>query len=232
MLISVSGYNGTGKSTLTQALAQRLAERGVPYRLCRFDAIYPSSFFSRKGTGVHQVNVQGEVGIRKITGQRGSWDRPCRWHHAVNTLAAMVGLLMIRLWYRRTVIIYDRYFYDRYVHFGREEWLYKLVEWLTPRPTLGFVLFPQPAVWEERLLKRLERRGVRLEALSEADRRELAHVRERYGDLCTRHPHLRRMSSTSGECIEAAWQAVRSILATSRRFYFQQNASTESQGQP
>jgi thymidylate kinase len=106
---------------------------------------------------------------------------------------------------RRRVVIFDRYFYDRFIHFNADGTIFKLAWLLAPTPDVGFVLLPAHDAWEQRILNRLRKRfGVAVERLSDDDRDQLTFVRNRYESFMNMNPELLRVDSAQADACDSA----------------------------
>lgn len=212
MIVAVSGYSASGKTTFTKQIQSALTERGISVRLAKFDRLYLSKHLTRKQQRVAQSDRNGALGLRKIEGERGNWDRPFGLKQFVDVIWAACLVYVLRLLNCRRVLLFDRYFHDRFVHFDKTGILYRLASWAVPSPGLTFVLIPETAVWEQRILERLSRRfGMSLTELSEIDRDELEGVARRYEAFVWPQADGCRIDSSQ---LEACDNAVEQIALT------------------
>jgi len=185
MIISISGYNDTGKTTSIEALSARFQEEGIDYTIVKFDSLYPSRYLTKKPKRKPKFNTGEKIGLRKIEAQSGSWNKPFRVSHLLNMLAVSTIARFLAFKHRKRVVLFDRFLLDRYVNFAPDSRLYQLAKRLGMRPTFAFVLLPSLEEHERRILLRLEKRhGVRIETLTDEDRKELTFVHQRYREVC------------------------------------------------
>jgi hypothetical protein len=119
------------------------------------------------------------------------------------------------------LIVYDRYFYDRLIHFRASGLWYGLARLLAPAPDVGFVLLPELAVWEARMLDLVARKheleGVRI---ASGDLASIALVWEHFRDLAACAGSVHVIDSGEAAGIESAWALIQerlpAALATAR----------------
>lgn len=145
MLVTFSGLDGAGKSTLVRGLRESLERQHRPV------AVYHMN----DNVGVYAWLRQLRDRLRPRRGQQGGAPTPLRrlrdavlWGKTLRRLIYPVDLalfLVYRLyheWLWGRVLIMDRYFYDTLVDVadGRHWGLLRLLERLTPTPDLAVLL--------------------------------------------------------------------------------------------
>lgn len=171
MLITFSGLDGAGKSTLIQWLVSRLQRDGVRvttlhintavglYAYARFLRDGVRALFARRnGTdGAHRVSPSGGYVAAPAPGPgvRGMLRRIRRaiiWSKRLRQVIYLIDLLLFAFYrlyiekLRRRVLIMDRYFYDSLVDVADDRnWKsIRLLERLTPVPDLAILLDVPP----------------------------------------------------------------------------------------
>jgi thymidylate kinase len=144
MLITVSGMVGSGKSTISRALVQHLADVGTDCTCVRFRR----SAWWRPGNNARSPRRAGQApkgGIR--------WKdfRPRRLS-AWLTFGYIFRILAFRLFGPRPAegsIVLDRYFYDSFAHYtlrtGAERFYMSVLRRLIPAPDLALLLVTSTA---------------------------------------------------------------------------------------
>jgi len=217
MFVAITGYNAAGKSTLIRMLEHRLEESGVPYKFIKFDRLFPSHYLKKKVKKETKLDAAGTVDLRRITGQQGKWRRHFGLYHFCNTLMCIAVVSLLRLFHWQTVILSERFFWDRYIHFDESGMLYKVAQALTPHPNLAFFMLPEQDIWEKRMAERLrERFGLKSFELSVEEKNELRHVRERFTRFAESTPCAMELDATSSSH-EAAWARLSAWLNERRK---------------
>ena len=153
MLITFSGLDGAGKSTLIEWLAASLVRQN-----CRVAVVHMN-----RGVGVYAMlrHIRNRIGgphgpsVAAPTTSQGArgvrdaiiWSKGLRRFLYVVDLLVFFGYRVYVERLARRVLIMDRYFYDTLVDVadGRHWWLLKLLNRLTPVPTLPIFLDVGPA---------------------------------------------------------------------------------------
>lgn len=160
MLITLSGLDGAGKSTLIESLRQLCIERGRPVVVRHMNedvGVYAALrglrdrlLGPRQGTGqgaAHETKAHFAPRVRRLRHAL-VWNRPLRrCLYPIDLALFWAFRLYHERWHRR-VLIMDRYFYDTLVDVadqGRWFWV-ALLERLTPAPTLAVFLDVSPEV--------------------------------------------------------------------------------------
>lgn len=155
MLITFSGLDGSGKSTVIASLADALEQRHSS----------PIVLHMNDDFGIHAAvrRLRDVVFGPRRAGSGPPSDRPSLrrfilWNRSVRRILYPLDLAiffcyhayLVRL--RRRVIIMDRYFYDRLVDVSdrRWWWLLRLFERMTPTPELAVYLDASPEECFER----------------------------------------------------------------------------------
>ena len=152
MLITFSGLDGAGKSTLIEWLKTRLEARGHPvavfhmnehvglyaYLRSARDAVLPSPTAAHAG-----VSPRGRLkAVLRRVRNAVVWNKPLRrWIYLLD-LAVFHGYRLLVEHVRGQVLIMDRYFYDTLVDVsdGRRWFWVRLLERITPTPTVPVFL--------------------------------------------------------------------------------------------
>jgi thymidylate kinase len=145
MLVTVSGIVGSGKSTATKAIANRLRQDGIePVELWNFREL---ECFRRLGRRSPKVADTAEADVESPRGM----------HYTPRTLTAVLAagyalrILAFRRHRRRrraTHHVCNRYFYDNISHFALRTWQERF--WLTflrlliPTPDLAILVVASP----------------------------------------------------------------------------------------
>jgi len=209
MVISISGYNDTGKTTSIEALSARFQEEGIEFTIVKFDSLYPSRYLTKKPKRKPKFNKGEKIGLRKIEAQKGSWNKPFRLSHLLNMLAASTIARIFVFKHRKKVVLFDRFLLDRYVNFAPNGRLYRIAKRFGVRPTLAFVLLPSLEEHERRILKRLEKRHrVQIESLTDEDRQELAFVHQRYREICSRLDYAVLIDAAPQDVHQSMWNVI------------------------
>jgi len=219
MIIAVSGYNASGKTTVAKELMRRLESQNISVEIRRFALLYPGTYIGKKKQKRNPtVSSQGNVGLRSIEGQRGNWDQPLGWSTFVNIVAASLAARWIAMIYRKRVIIYDRFLYDRCMHFAKDSWRMRIAKRTFIRPTVTLVLLPKIEDHEKRFLDRIKKRhGIKLEEMSTADRAELEMVRKQYRALTSDFPECVLIDTSDPNGLDKAWDAIAERLSATKR---------------
>jgi len=210
MIIAVSGYNATGKSTVASNLKESLESRGISVKVKRFAALYPGTYLGKKKQKRNpKVSSEGNVGLRAIEGQRGSWNQSLGWSTFANIVAASLAAHWLAFANRRSIVIFDRFLYDRCIHFAKDSWKMKLAQRVFFRPTVTLVLLPSLQAHEQRFLERIERRhGIKLDQMSKSDKSELAMVHDRYAQLVDEFTECVLIDTSDPRSVETACKIV------------------------
>jgi len=218
MIISISGYNDTGKTTSIEALSARFREEGIEFTIVKFDSLYPSRYFTKKPKRKPKFNTGEKIGLRKIEAQKGSWNKPFRFSHLLNMLAVSAIARVFAFKHRKRVVLFDRFLLDRYVNFASDGRLYQIANRLGMRPTFAFVLLPSLEEHERRILKRLEKRhGVQIESLTDEDRQELAFVHQRYREVCSELDYTFPIDAEPQNVHQSMWDLIAAKLDRLRK---------------
>lgn len=218
MIIAVCGYNASGKSTVASELKAQLENQNIPNEIKRFATLYPGTYIGKKKQQRNpSVSSVGNVGLRAIEGQRGNWNQPLGWSGFANLVAASLAARWMALVNYKRVIIYDRFLYDRCMHFDGKSWRMRVAKLVFFRPAVTLVLLPKLEEHEKRFLKRIEKRhGIELEQMSSDDRAELAMVRKQYADLPDEFMECVLIDTSDPNGLRQAWEAVAEKLPKSR----------------
>ena len=142
MLITFSGLDGAGKSTLTRLLKERLEREGAAVTVAHM----------YRDVGVYAFCKSALERLTRRRGARGVWGGVARglaWNKALRVAAYPLDLLLFlayRLYVERLrgrVLIMDRYFYDTLVDVsagGRAGRAARLLARLTPLPSVPVLL--------------------------------------------------------------------------------------------
>ena len=219
MLIAISGYCASGKSTLLSALRDRLTKGECTVQWRRFDSLYLSSKLTRKPARKAAPKADGSLGLRRLEGERGEWDRRFGFKQLLDVAWASVAIVWLRWRHRRDILLLDRYFIDRFIHFNPDGVLYRIAASLAPAPDLLFILIPDRDEWEQRIVARIARRfDMQLSRLPEADQRELDFVRSRYARMAERcKPKAIVLDSRDEAVFERSLKIVREQLTQKKR---------------
>ena len=212
LLVSFSGTMAAGKSTAIERLASRLRAGGATVRVIRFRPLYPAFHVPSVRGGVHgrpasQRRGDGEPTSTKTKPSAVAWDKPFRWYHFANNLVPLAIVWTLRLCVRKTVILFDRYFYDHYVHYLPHSLWYRLARKMTPRPDLAFVLQVDEQDLVARTEARLQDETGDDKRLPETEREKLVAAGRRYVEFCNTWPGV---LVTEAHCDEhqTIWQSV------------------------
>jgi thymidylate kinase len=155
VLISFSGLDGAGKSTLIRSLRTALAgSHGVV--VCHMN--HDIGMFAVLRALRNRLRVHGQAPAKpggdesrhhsslKRLRDAVVWNKPCR---RLIYLADLLIFLIFRLYVEkvtRRILIMDRYFYDTLVDVaGPHSWAWlRLLAWLTPTPTVAVLLDTSP----------------------------------------------------------------------------------------
>lgn len=187
MMITVSGMVGSGKSTVAKHIVQVLKSSGVSAHHVRFRS-------------VGWMGARSEERPRPV--QSGPTDAPLRGRWSgfqLRTLTAKVAVgYMARIMIFRMTgaagassdcVVFDRYFYDSFVHYAlvtrRERCYASLIQRTLPVPDVSFLLMASSAT----LMRR------RPEYAPEY----VTVVERQYQQLLTRFPELVEIRTDSGE---------------------------------
>ena len=219
MVIAVCGYNASGKTTIAKGLVDLLENRGFSVQVKRFALLYPGTYLGKtKQKRDPKVSSKGTVGLRSIEGQRGKWNQSLGWSTWANIIAASLSARWMAMLNRKRVVIYDRFLYDRCMHFADSGWRMRLAKYVFFQPSVTLVLLPAIEEHEQRFLERIERRhGITLDRLSSDDRAELAMVHKRYADLETEFSECVPIETSGQDGLERAWNAVAMKLPMTER---------------
>jgi thymidylate kinase len=165
VLITFSGLDGAGKSTLIQSVAATLQQAHRPVAVLHLNddvGVYAYLRWLRDRLGGHRVEPlpPGVVDPRSLPkthghGVRGALSRlraAILWNESVRRFLYPIDLVLFLLYraylekVRGRVLIMDRYFYDTLVDVAAERerpWT-RLLERITPRPTLPVFLDVTP----------------------------------------------------------------------------------------
>lgn len=190
MIVAVCGYNATGKSTVVQELKRRFEDSGMLVEVKKFAKLYPGTYIGRKKAKRNPtVSTEGKVGIRTIEAQRGDWNQQLGWFTFANLIVASFLSRILAIIYRKRLLIFDRFVYDRYLHFSPHGLLFGFAKRLGFRPALTLILLPSFEEHEKRFLDRLkDRHGIELTHFSDEDRDELRMVHQRYREMAEDFP--------------------------------------------
>lgn len=146
--IAFSGFMACGKSTAVEQLTQRLQAQGITVYVTRFRPLYPSFHAptlrgGRRGRPSSGHSEKTAIS-NKIQPSAVQWDKAFGAIHFVNNLVPLLLVLGLRMIRRSSVTVFDRYFYDYYIHYQPSGMWFRLARWLTPRPDVAFVLHTQP----------------------------------------------------------------------------------------
>jgi hypothetical protein len=165
MLITFSGLDGAGKSTLIRSLKMALEARNTAVVVCHMNhdigvyaagqAIRDRLFRSRRATRV--VPAGGAQRNGETRELRSTWQRLryfILWNKPGRRLLYPLDLLIFALFrlyverLRRSVLIMDRYFYDTLVDVaGPHSWGWvRLLARITPTPNVAVLLDTSPEV--------------------------------------------------------------------------------------
>lgn len=191
MIIAVCGYGATGKTTVVEELKSSLEETGMFVEVKKFDKLYPGTYIGRKRAKRNlNVSTEGTVGIRTIGANRGAWNQQLGWIRFANLVVVSFVARVLAIFYRKRVLIFDRFVYDRYVHFSPHGLLFAVAKRLGYRPALTLILLPSIEEHEKRFLDRLkDRHGIELTHFSDEDRDELRMVHQRYREMAEEFPN-------------------------------------------
>src|SRR2546422_2057799 len=157
MLITVSGLDGAGKSTLIERLQTGLEQRGrrvavrhmndvVGVSAClrsARDALLPAA--ARRNGRAHR-QATGVPSLARRLRNAIIWNKAWRHILYVADLCLFLGYRLYLERARRQILIMDRYFYDTLVDVadGRHWGLLRLLAWVTPTPDLPVFLDTGP----------------------------------------------------------------------------------------
>jgi thymidylate kinase len=218
MIVAVSGYNASGKTTLVRALGERLQQHDVPYTLVKCEQLYPGTWLKRRRRRQADLPAEEAARDRQLRGLRYAHDRTFRLRDLGNLLCAAVALWLVRAVHNRKVIVVERYFYDRLIFFSTRSRLYRLAIRMIPRPRILFFLVPDEECWRQRFLGRVRQKtSTGPDELSEADAQALALIRSKYEEFHRIHPDSVLVNSTTDLAIREAWDLVASRLRNGSR---------------
>lgn len=214
--ITFSGYMACGKSTAVVAIARRLEGCGVAVKVRRFRPLYPSFHFPTlrggrrgrpsSGRGGH-TNVSSKVRPSSV-----AWNKRFTFFHFVNTVPPLLFVYSVRLFNRKSVTIFDRYFYDYYVHYRRSGFWYCLARWLTPRPDMAFLLQTVIEDLTQRTNERLSELTGDDGQLDEKECDALRSAQTYYAGLRQEWPRLVTVTMNAESDFEYVWRHVVSLL--------------------
>jgi thymidylate kinase len=160
VLITLSGLDGAGKSTLIRSLRAALEEHHdvVVCHMNHDIGIFAAVRAVRDavvGRGRQRVTGSPEPSAGCAVGRRSAWERlrhTVVWNKPARRLIYLADLLIFLLFrlyvekVARRILIMDRYFYDTLVDVaGPNSWTWlRLLAWLTPRPDLAVLLNTSP----------------------------------------------------------------------------------------
>ncbi len=207
MIIAVSGYNAAGKSTVVSHLRQQFEREGIQVSVKRFSDLYPGSYIGKKLPERNpKVAADGTMGLRSLEAQRGDWNQTLNWSKFANLLAASMIARFFALRNRRRVILFDRFLYDRFVHFDPNHWRMRIAKACFYRPSVTLILLPELEAHEKRFLHRAKNRhGIELERMSDADRKELEMVHRRYREIADGNGECVTIDTSDPTSLQQAW---------------------------
>lgn len=185
-VIAFSGYMATGKSTAIRDLCNRLQGQGIAYGIVNPRRLFLAFtlrqlFKKKKRKGSRSADRESPT----WTPHKMPWDRAWSFAHLVNTLVAILRFRIVCALNRGKMIICNRYFYDTYISHQqeRQRLAWRFVRWVTPVPSLTFLLLPPAEVIEERLLQRIDRERLGQECLVRMLRADIDEGIRRYQEI-------------------------------------------------
>ncbi len=113
----------------------------------------------------------------------------------------------LRLCVRKSVILFDRYFYDHYVHYSPRGLWYRLARKITPRPDLAFVMQVDEQTLVARTEARLQAETGDDQRLPKTEREILVAAGRRYVEFCNTWPGA-LVTEANGDEHQTIWQHV------------------------
>jgi hypothetical protein len=153
MIISFSGNDGSGKTTIAKTLLKNLRSKGllISYRH-EYDYVLIKYLFRVLGENIVKrerkkyVPIQSEdieiVRLKKLTFVQRLWPY-------VVWLDNIVTIFMYKIFYKNRIILLDRHPYDMYLSFeymGRSSRLIKTLFYLIPKADVHIIFYVEPII--------------------------------------------------------------------------------------
>lgn len=152
LLISLIGIDGSGKTTCAANLCLELRAKGFTCAYSHYNYPLMTLIRSMVKSGIRKyVSPMRDSSGSKIETsipQGGRKLKNILWLFLASADMIVERLMKIRSSSRKSIMIYDRYFYDHLVNYldGLPEWLVKLYLYLVPQPDLVILLDVSEAV--------------------------------------------------------------------------------------
>ena len=139
--VTVSGIVGSGKSTVAGHAAEFLRHAGIPVSSWRFQSLPCFTWLRPRASRLGGHPARAAAGGRRWTGYS---QKPLTARVAFGYALRALSFRVFRLRHRRGCHLFNRYFYDSFVHYrltGRRERLYAaILRRVIPVPDVAIVL--------------------------------------------------------------------------------------------